>query len=75
MLALKLLLLSSEINMDFNQMGCSAMTGDREQPEFGENVLLCLGINSVSPLMQSERIRNGISVPGMNLSINIYVSP
>lgn len=73
-MALKLLLLSSEINMDFNQMGCFPVMGDREQPEFGETLPLCLGINSVLPLMQNERGRNRISVPGMNLSINIYIS-
>lgn len=73
-MALKLLLLSSEINMDFNQMGCFPMTEDREQAEFGETVLLCLGINSVLPPMQNERSRNRISVPGMNLSKNIYIS-
>lgn len=73
-MALKLLLLSLRINIDFNQIGCFPMMGDREQPDFGETVLLCLGINSVLPLMQNERSRNRISVPGMNLPRNIYIS-
>lgn len=59
------------------------MIGDREQPEFGETVLLLTssvisltnsGINSILPLMQNERSRNRIAVPGMNLSKIIHVS-
>lgn len=45
-MALKLLLLSLEINIDFNPAGSFPVIGDRAQPEFGEIVLLCLGINS-----------------------------
>lgn len=50
-MALKLLLLSLGINIDFNQIGRFPMIGDRAQPEFGETVLLCLGINSGLSLM------------------------
>lgn len=73
-MGLKLLLLSLEINIDFSQIGCFPVIGDRQQPGFGETVDFKLGINSVLPLMQNERRRNRISIPGMNSPKKIYIS-